>query len=336
MRGIWNGPAAVALLLLLAACAVSPPAAPPEPQSALETGRTYTSWFYSGELERLWSRLSPEMRQVFGTPADLRSFRGQVQADAGAERAVVEEQVIRSVGAEVYNRTAAFTTFAQPLWIQWTLDPGGVVLGLLVKPAPAPAASRFLEYRTRTALRLPFSGEWFVTWGERSVLENYHAETPDQRFAYDFLVVREGRTHAGDPARNESYFCWGLPVLAPGSGIVASAADTVADNVPGRMNARQPLGNQVILDHGDGEFSFLVHLQRGSVRVRQGQRVEAGEVLGSCGNSGHSTEPHLHYHLQTTAEFQAGEGLPAQFLGYRADGARVARGEPTRGQVVAP
>jgi murein DD-endopeptidase MepM/ murein hydrolase activator NlpD len=166
------------------------------------------------------------------------------------------------------------------------------------------------------------------------VLENYHAEAADQRFAYDFLVVRDGRTHSGDPLRNDSYFCFGQPVLAPGSGTVVRAANRVADNVPGEMNAEQPLGNHVIIDHGPGEFSFLVHLQRGSVAVQPGQRVQSGEVVGRCGNSGHSSEPHLHYHLQNTAEFQRGEGLPAQFLDYQANGALVTRGEPTRGQVV--
>jgi hypothetical protein len=326
--------ATLPLLLLLAACAREPTVSPPEPQSTTAYGRAYTAWFYAGEIDRLWDRLSPEMRQLFGTPAGLRSFRGEVQTDAGAERQVIEERVVPWLQSEIYNRTATFAKLGDPLWIQWTLGPTGVVLGLLVKPAPSPAASRFLDYRTQAELRLPFTGEWFVTWGGRSVLENYHAEAPDQRFAYDFLVVRDGRTHAGDPARNESYFCFGRPVLAPGEGVVVSAADGVDDNVPGRMNARQPLGNHVVLDHGRGEFSFLVHLQRGSVRVQPGERVAAGATLGSCGNSGHSSEPHLHYHLQNSAEFGRGEGLPAHFLGYRAAGAPVERGEPTRGQVI--
>lgn len=327
------------LALALGACASAPvpsDASPPAPADGygLAFGRTYTGWLYAGETARLWERLSPEMRDVFGTPEGLTSFGNQVRAEAGAERAVLREQTLPWLQSEVYNRTAEFERGSGPLWVQWTVDKTGLVLGLLVTPAPVPAASASEERQTRTPLRLPFQGDWFVTWGGRSVFENYHAVAPDQRFATDFLVVRDGQTHTGDPSQNESYFCFGLPVLAPGDGVVVDAADGVADNAPGQLNGEQPLGNHVVIDHGSGEFSFLVHLQRGSVAVGPRQRVEAGQRLGTCGNSGHSSEPHLHYHLQDTAEYQRGNGLPAQFLGYRADGAPVDRGEPTRGQVV--
>ena len=100
------------------------------------------------------------------------------------------------------------------------------------------------------------------------------------------------------------------------------------------MNARQPVGNHIVIDHGNGEFSFLAHLRRGSLAIEVGQRVEAGARLGLCGNSGNSSEPHLHYHLQDTGVLHEGRGLPAQFRGYLADGAPVERGEPLKGQRV--
>jgi murein DD-endopeptidase MepM/ murein hydrolase activator NlpD len=92
----------------------------------------------------------------------------------------------------------------------------------------------------------------------------------------------------------------------------------------------------VILDHGNGEFSLLAHLRRGSVAVRPGATVAAGQKLGECGNSGNTSEPHLHYHLQNTAVFGRAEGLPAQFMVYTADGRPVTRGEPVRGQTIHP
>ncbi len=176
-------------------------------------------------------------------------------------------------------------------------------------------------------------------WGGRSVAENYHAASPDQRFAYDFLVTEGDSSFSGDGTQNEDYYCFGKSVVAPGAGTVVEAVDGVQDQPPGQLNPDAPLGNHVIIDHGNGEVSFLAHLKKGSVAVEAGQEVAAGDVLGACGNSGNSSEPHLHYHLQTDAVFYGGaggEGLPAQFRAYLADGKRVERGEPTRGQVIEP
>jgi murein DD-endopeptidase MepM/ murein hydrolase activator NlpD len=137
----------------------------------------------------------------------------------------------------------------------------------------------------------------------------------------------------GDGTRNAQYYCFGQPILAPGAGKAVVVVDGLEDNVPGKMDREHPAGNHVVLDHGNGEFSFLAHFTKG-IQVGEGADVASGAVLGKCGNSGNSSEPHLHYHLQSTPVFREGEGLPAQFLEYVADGKEVARGEPTRGQTI--
>jgi hypothetical protein len=306
------------------------------PGSALERGRLYTDLFYNGDADQLWQQFSPELRQLFGSPAGVREFAATVRRDVGTERGVLDEQTIPWLGRDLYHRAASFSGTPGQVWIEWTMNVAGVIEAFEVKPGAPEAPTRFLDYTTRTELRLPFTGEWFVGWGGRSTFENYHAATVDQRFAYDFLVVRDGSTFAGDAARNESYFCFGQPILAPAAGVVRATADGIADNRPGVMNAREPLGNHVILDHGNGEFSFLAHLQRGSVAVQTGREVRAGDQIGRCGNSGNSSEAHLHYHLQNTAAFGAGEGLPAPFTRYFAYARAVERGEPTRGQHIRP
>ncbi|WP_251278943.1 M23 family metallopeptidase, partial [Enterobacter hormaechei] len=78
----------------------------------------------------------------------------------------------------------------------------------------------------------------------------------------------------------------------------------------------QLTGNRVILDHGNDEYSVLAHLRQGSVRVAQGQVVRSGTHLAGCGNSGNSSEPHLHYQLQAGPAFGVGVALPAQFSDY--------------------
>ena len=197
-----------------------------------------------------------------------------------------------------------------------------------------PAATKYLDYQIQTVLSLPFTGEWYVYWGGRTIAQNYHSAYRDQRFAYDFMILGNGKSHSGTGKDNADYFCFGRPILAPGAGQVVGAGNEESDRTPGTMLTENPLGNHVIIDHGCSEFSFLAHLRQGSVTVRPGDTVTLGQPLGECGNSGHSSEPHLHYHLQTTAVPFRGDGLPAQFLDYVANGSAIARGEPLAGQNV--
>jgi hypothetical protein len=179
---------------------------------------------------------------------------------------------------------------------------------------------------------LPFDGQWYVAWGGRTVAENVHAAMRDQRFAYDFYMQENGKSYRTTGKENADYLCFGQPVLAPGAGTIVEVGDGIEDNVPGVNNAfgRRIFGNHVIIDHGQSEFSILGHMMNGSTRVKVGDSVDAGAPLGLCGNSGHSTEPHLHYHLQNTGVFAHGDGLPAQFRNYTSNGRFVESGEPSR------
>ncbi len=178
---------------------------------------------------------------------------------------------------------------------------------------PTPAA--------RTLFRLPFDGDWVVGWGGRSPFLNKHFSSIDQRYAYDFI---------GTPPTS----CIGRPIVAPAAGTVVAAVDGIADSPLGVPNNAAPAGNHVILKHAEGEFSVLAHFMLGSVGVGVGQRVEAGAFLGKCGNSGASTGPHLHFHVQNTPFLFRGTGLPATFSNFSADGQEIARGEPVRFQQV--
>ncbi len=301
----------------------------------LALGRTHTAQFYAGESDALWASIGAEMRAAFGDqPAMLITFRDQVAEQFGAESEIITETVEGDPAAPAYLRTARFEKSPQVLQVIFSYDGGGSITGFLIRPAPSLAPTEFLDYQTRTPLRLPFGDAWFVFWGGRTLEQNYHTSTRDQRFAYDILIMRDGTSHTGDGTRNEDYHCFGKPVFAPGGGRVVSAAKDIADNVPGEMNPAQALGNHVILDHGNGEYSFLAHLKQGTLRVAVGDEVALGDLLGQCGNSGNTTEAHIHYHLQDTPDLFAGDGLPAQFLDYEADGEAVARGEPVKGQVV--
>jgi hypothetical protein len=325
----------VALLLAAALCACAAPGSAQQADSAnMALGRQYTQWFYEGKTDTLWALFTPQMRQVLPDAARLAAFRVQFTGQAGAETQVVSERASDANGMTVYERVARFANPPVPFQVSVATVPGGKIAGFGIRPFQQAAASRFLDYTTKTPLRLPFDGEWYVFWGGRTREQNYHVIAADQRFAYDLVVRRRGVTHDGDGTRVEQYYCWSRPILAPGAGTVVEAVDSLPDNAPGTMDRAHPAGNHVILDHGNGEWSLLAHMRRGSVAVRAGQRVNAGEKLGECGNSGNTSEPHLHYHLQNGPQFGRAEGLPAQFIGYTADGQRVERGEPVKGQTI--
>lgn len=170
------------------------------------------------------------------------------------------------------------------------------------------------------ALRPPFDGEWTVVNGGVTKATSHSWELLAQRYAYDFLITDDrGRTHSADGIWLDDYYAFGEPVLAPAGGTVVAAKDGLRDHPnPGtgwtEWRTWDIRGNHVVVDHG-GEYSLLAHLQEGSVVVEPGDRVDVGQQVGRCGNSGNSTEPHLHYQLQDTPAFFTAMGLPPAFSG---------------------
>ena len=307
-----------------------------EPSPTLERGREMTGLFLQGKIGAVWQRMGPVMQQALGSEARLQAFREQVGAQLGEETEVLEERTQRIQGADVYLRIGRWTR-VERIQVQWAFDEAGRVVGFFVRPDAAPrtaAPSKFLDYQTRAALRLPFEGEWFVFWGGRTLAQNYHAASRSQRFAHDLVIRKDGKSHSGDGKALTDYYCYGAPLLAPGDGVVAWTEDQHPDQAIGTTNAANPIGNGVVIDHGNGEFSLLAHMQPNSLLVKKGDRVKRGQKLGLCGNSGNTSEPHVHYHLQNGPEMREADGLPAFFHDLVVDGKPVARAEIVKGQSV--
>lgn len=164
------------------------------------------------------------------------------------------------------------------------------------------------QLRNQTELRLPFTEDWLCFWGGDSVELNYHRghDAPDQQFAFDFVKVGEdgGFYKEGFVALKNSR-SFGLPIVSPGAGTVIDVMDELPDNQLGETGETvRAIGNYVLIRHNDAEYSVLAHLQQGSAAVDIAQSVRPGDIVGACGNSGHSTDPHLHYHLQDSAYLQ--------------------------------
>lgn len=204
-------------------------------------------------------------------------------------------------------------------------------------------------YEQKVLLDLPFKGVCLVSDGHdflahhrriplmNAFVEKTGIKANSARFAYDFMLTDlNGNVYKQDGSRVEDFYGWGKPVLCPGDGVIVSAAHEKADNSVGRslppiapeqyeqlrMQAFEQLekigleefqGNHVIIDHGNGEFSLIDHMQKDSVTVNVGDKVTRGTVLGKIGNSGDSGTPHIHYGLQNGKDTLNSEGLPSKF-----------------------
>lgn len=138
-----------------------------------------------------------------------------------------------------------------------------------------------------------------------------------QRFAIDWVQVNDqGETHNGDPLDNKNYLAYGAEAHAVADGVVTEVKDGIPQNIPGANSRAVPItletvgGNHVIIDIGGGHYAFYAHLQPGSIRVKLGEKVRRGQVVGLVGNSGNSTEPHLHFHIGDANSPLGCEGLP--------------------------
>lgn len=143
-----------------------------------------------------------------------------------------------------------------------------------------------------------------------------------QRFAVDWMQVdATGMPYntAKDPKKNESYYCYGAPLLAAADGIVVSAVDEFPDNnpvghiIPAVQNTKNAAGNYISLSIGDGQYLFYAHVKPGSMKVKVGDKVKRGQVIGQLGNSGSSTAPHLHIELANANSILGAEGIPYTF-----------------------
>jgi len=306
------------------------------PEKAMELGRKYTAALYANDTATLWPVMTDRMKQDAGSQEKLGEFNGMARMQLGSETKLLKEVVLPdNLGYLKYTRLAEFDQVPFNIIVQFTFDPAWKIAGFFVTRDTSPAGSQFLDYKDKTTLTLPVAGEWTVYQGGRTVFDNYHAATKDQRFAYDLLVIKNARMFSNKGDDLGDYYSFGLPVFSPAEGKVTAVIDEYDDNQPLKPSKDAPAyGNSIVIDHGRGEFSMLAHLKRGSIKVKPGDKVTAGQQIAQCGNSGNSPIPHIHYHLQTTPVWFKGEGLPIQFHDYLSNGKPVASGEPSRGEVL--
>jgi hypothetical protein len=192
-------------------------------------------------------------------------------------------------------------------------------------------------------ISLPFAGLWSTRNSPARRVPSHGTDLWGERYAIDFVAVDDrGRTAdrrdwrsflATEPA--ERFFAYGRPILAPGDGVVVEAHDGEMDHVGRRSQltlvpyalgqrarVRQGVaavaGNYLIIAlRHRGPFVALAHLRAGSVRVAVGAKVTAGEQVAACGNSGNSTQPHVHVQVMDSPDLSVARGVPMAFRRFR-------------------
>jgi hypothetical protein len=151
-----------------------------------------------------------------------------------------------------------------------------------------------------------------------------------QRYAIDWVQVQKVdsalTTWKGPEDRNDSYFCYDQPIYSVAAGKVVDMADGLSENVPHSGKYAYPIGfdnaggNHVVVEIAPHRYVLYAHMRPGTVRVKIGDHVGVGDVLGRVGNTGSSTEPHLHTHIDDQPSFLAGNGVPYEFTAFDASG----------------
>lgn len=184
--------------------------------------------------------------------------------------------------------------------------------GLLFKPYEDGGAGKF--DRNITRMQLPFKGEWFTYWGGDTKRQNYHVVFKPQQGAFDFIVLdKDNKSYERSGTRNEDYYAFGKRIYAVCDAVVYEVITGVEDNRPTIMNPAQDFGNSVVLLTENDEYIFYAHFQKESIKVKQGDLVKKGQYLGNCGNSGNSSEAHLHLHIQDGPNVMADIGARCFF-----------------------
>ncbi|MEC3456426.1 M23 family metallopeptidase [Bacillus thuringiensis] len=166
----------------------------------------------------------------------------------------------------------------------------------------------------KAVVRVPLNERALIGWGGDRLETNYHVIKPNERWAYDILMPpAEVKS-----SMLEDYGIYGAEVMAPASGTVVSINNDEKDVVPGEDDFQSMAGTHIYLRLDEsGTFLILAHLKKGSIKVREDQHVNEGEVLAQVGNSGSSSEPHLHIHHQrqdpSKVHMFFAEGLPLYF-----------------------
>lgn len=287
----------------------------------------FEEYYNSNEYQKVFDLFSTEMKSFLPIEKTTDLVNG-LKTQAGK----IEKREFTKYENGTY--ASYKTNFERALFsVNISLDKNGKINGLFVKPFKESNLPK-LE-RNKTKLILPFKEEWTVFWGGDTKELNYHVESEAQKNAFDIVITdKKGKSFKTDGKTNEDYYAFGKELIAPCDAEVILSVDGVKDNIPGELNPIYVPGNTVILKTENDEFLFFAHFKQNSIVVKQGQKVKQGELLGLCGNSGNSSEAHLHFHIQNIEDMNKATGAKSYFSEIFVNGQLKKDYSPIKGEKV--
>ena len=295
----------------------------------VQKSEKFVEYFNLDDSKSVHKMFSVEMKQAI-TLTQLEKILSELSRQYGV---ITEKEFVR------YENTYGIfkieflknKTSKEYLTLKLSLNEKSEINGLFF----APWVEHATLVRNESKLILPFEGEWWVVWGGDTKEENYHVENNAQKGAFDFLIKDPaGKSFRNEGKTNEDYYAFGKRIISPSDGEVVLVVDGVKDNILGKLNPIYLPGNSVIIKTDNNEFLFFAHFVKSSIAVSEGQFVKQGDLLGLCGNSGNSSEPHLHFHIQNVEDMNEATGAKAYFENILVDGKIRTDYSPVRNEKV--
>jgi hypothetical protein len=203
------------------------------------------------------------------------------------------------------------------------------------------------ELNNPIVVDFPLRGEWSVPNTPAKVIPSHGTDHLGQRYAYDFVMIdwnRKGRPfyhgssirYYGIGVKLDECYGWGEEIYAPCDGNVVIVKDGICERSrvhlirdlafvfknafffnPDKHDIKNIIGNHIIIKCGEETYAFLAHLQKGSIKVIEGQDIKKGDVIGRVGHSGNSTAPHLHFQLMDSPDLNTAKGIACAFNQYK-------------------
>lgn len=237
---------------------------------------------------------------------------------------IVSVVVIDSM--EVFLTTYSLPVYTMPfniitiLFLMVAIGVGYKYYNFNPKSTPEKSLSNYLSsiYRfggNSIKINLPFIGEW-------SVYQAFNGEWTHKgawKYAYDFVIKKEGKTYKDEGHFLEDYYAFGKDVISPINGYIIAIKSDLPDNFIGNVDRLNNWGNFIIIQSNYGYYVEISHLMQNSLSVQVGDYVQMGQIIAKCGNSGYSPEPHIHIQVQKYAVLGS-ETIPFTFIDYIENG----------------